>query len=102
MSSFTDLIVSNPFHGVPAFRFRGATKLEPSDRVLLEKDGNDYTLVIKGVALKEAGIYTVKAFADLGTESADAMLTVKGMRAFNFYSVLYSIRIMPGITDFFF
>ena len=64
-------------------RFRGETKLEPSDRVLLEKDGNDYTLVIKGVALKEAGTYTVKAFADLGTESADANLTVKGNCVFN-------------------
>ena len=51
--------------------------LEPSERVIYEKEGNNYALVLKTVDLKEAGTYTVKAFADLGTISADANLTVK-------------------------
>jgi len=65
--------------GICDYRYKGDTKLEPSDRVIYEKEGNNYALVLKNVNLTEAGTYTVKAIADLGTISADATLTVKGM-----------------------
>lgn len=60
------------------YRYKGETKLEPSDRIIYEKEGNNYALVLKCVNLGEAGMYTVKVFADLGTISADATLTVNG------------------------
>lgn len=53
--------------------------------------------MLKGVNPKEAGTYTVKVFADLGTISADAKLKVNGKclkvagaayMSFNFYHPL--------------
>ena len=60
--------------------------LEPSDHIVYEKEGDNYALVIKGVELKEAGKYTVKATNEVGSLSAKAKLKVKGkciLRIFN-------------------
>lgn len=60
-------------------RFFGTKKLEPSERIIYEKDGQKHALVIKSAELKEAGSYTVKAINVAGTMSATAKLKVKGV-----------------------
>ena len=60
-------------------RFKGDKKLEPSDRILCAQDGDKYTVTIKGVELKEAGTYNVKATNVAGSMSASAKLKVNGV-----------------------
>ena len=55
---------------------QGKQKLEPSDRILYEEDGENYALVIKDVKKEEAGMVTVTATNDQGTMSASARLKV--------------------------
>ena len=50
----------------------------PSEHILCEKEGDNYALTIKGVELKEAGKYSVKATNEVGSLSAMAKLKVKG------------------------
>ena len=45
----------------------------------MRKRGDNYALVIKGVELKEAGKYTVKATNEVGSLDAMAKLKVTGM-----------------------
>jgi len=44
-----------------------------------EKEGDNYALIIKGVELKEAGKYSVKATNEVGSLTAKAKLKVKGI-----------------------
>ena len=60
-------------------RFRGEKLLEPSEHILYEKEGDNYALIIKGVDLKEAGKYSVKATNEVGSLDAMAKLKVTGM-----------------------
>ncbi len=57
-------------------RFVKDVAQKPSDKVILQKDGTKYTLELKDVDLKQAGIVTVKATNEAGTLSASAKLTV--------------------------
>ncbi len=49
---------------------------KPSDKVVLQKDGNKYTLELKDVDLKQAGPVSVKATNEAGTLNASAKLIV--------------------------
>ena len=60
------------------FRYYGEKKLEPSDRIILTKDGNKHSLTIKATLLDEAGIYNVKAVNHMGSLTASAKLKVIG------------------------
>ena len=53
--------------------------LEPADHIVYEKEGDNYALVIKGVEMKQAGKYTVKATNEVGSLEAMAKLKVTGM-----------------------
>ena len=50
--------------------------MEPSDKIVLQKDANRYTFELKDVDLKQAGPITVKATNEVGTLSASAKLIV--------------------------
>ena len=52
--------------------------MEPSEHIVYGKEGDNYALIIKGVELKEAGKYSVKATNEVGNISAKAKLKVKG------------------------
>ena len=58
-------------------RFKGTTKLEPSERVVYEKDGDRHRLTLRGTQPGEAGQYMVKATNPAGSASAAAKLLVK-------------------------
>lgn len=64
------------------FRFKGDVKLAPSDRIIIEKNENLYTLTLKQVVRKDAAQYTVKATNNIGTANASATLKVKGIMEF--------------------
>lgn len=52
-------------------------KLEPSERILFERDGNNYSVTFKETVVKQTGSYTVKATNAVGSTSAVANLKVK-------------------------
>jgi hypothetical protein len=53
--------------------------LELSDRILVEKNENLYSLTIKQVICQEAGQYSVNATNCVGTANASATLVVNGI-----------------------
>ena len=63
--------------------FRGETKLEPSDTIVYEQDGNKHGLLIKTAQLDQAGPYSVKITNEVGTFSAMARLKVTGKFLFS-------------------
>jgi len=60
-----------------------------------EKEGDNYALIIKGVELKEAGKYSVKATNEVGNISAKAKLKVKG----NYYPWVTTSNICDNPLD---
>ena len=60
------------------YRYKGNTKLEPSERILCERDGDKYTLTLKDTVVKQTGQYTVKANNEMGKLEASAKLKVNG------------------------
>ena len=76
-------------------RFKGDRKLEPSEDITLTREGNTYSIILRGVKMSEAGTYTVKVVADLGTLSADASLTVltgKTLKSTHIYAYKLNIN----------
>ena len=70
--------------------FYGKTKLVASERIIMQKDGDKYTLQIKKAVIKEAGLYSVKATNDQGTLSADAKLKVNSESSLSFIVISFS------------
>ena len=47
---------------------------------MFESDADKYVVVLRGVLLKEAGVYRVEATNEIGSLTASAKLTVNGKR----------------------
>ena len=61
-------------------RFKGDTKLEESEKIIFEQDGDTYRLVIREAQITESGSYTVKATNEVSSVTTQAKLKVKGGR----------------------
>ena len=59
-------------------RFKGDTKLEESEKIIFEQDGDTYRLVIREAQITESGSYTVKATNEVSSVTTQAKLKVKG------------------------
>ena len=59
--------------------FFSEKKLEVSETIICQKDGNKYTLILKEVAMKQQGSYKVKAKNPAGEMTALAKLKVTRM-----------------------
>lgn len=62
---------------IVSLRYQGNVKLEPSERIIFERDGNNYSVTLKETVIKQTGPYTVKATNPVGSTSAVANLKVK-------------------------
>lgn len=63
-------------------RFIGETKLESSDRIVITKEAEVYSVTVKKVKKIEEGIINIRATNEAGPMSASARLRVTGK--FNF------------------
>jgi Immunoglobulin I-set domain len=63
---------------VSLVRFKDNVKLTPSSRTTMERNGNEYRLVINQVVQQDKGQYTARATNSEGTTEAVATLTVEG------------------------
>ena len=98
---FTTVAAGKPYPHVEWYH--GYKKLKPTENILIEKDGDKHTIIIKECYVEDSGTITAMASNKAGTCSAESALSVVGQRPPStiLYNRLYKLNYLAMRQLFF-